>query len=330
MTDRDQNTIENPIELRSQEIDAILGRTPNSLVRNGITVICVVMLLILSGIFFFSYPDTIHCRVVITASNPPIHLIAQKSGYIHHLLVADRQKVDANQLLAVLENPADPKDIQILETWIDSMIKEGIGISEKFSNDHRFKLGEITPYYLEFRKELNEYHNNNNKSQLTYNIYHALDELNYQLTLWKMKYTIRSPIEGTVSLGNVWANNQSIIIGEVVMSIVPLDQGKVIGRMEIPAAGLGKIKKGQEVIIKLDNYPFTEFGVIKGIITSISLVPVNGIYIAIIELPNGLQSNYGNSLIFNQEMGGTANIIIEELSLFERFLHPVRSAINRK
>ncbi len=426
---------DNPIELRSQEIDAILGRTPNRLVRNGIMVIFGAMLLILGGTVFFSYPDVIHCRVMITSSNPPVHLIAQTSGRIHQLLVTDHQKVAANQLLAVLENPADTKDMLMLEAMVDSIKKNGFDMSGIHFAHLNLKLGDVTPYYLEFRKTLNDYqafetlryhfrkieaieqqmelimkyrqrlieqlnileedmaielrnyqrdsvltniraitpaeidqsrsrllqkkHSltgakitlenvqmqlnqqqitcldlqteyHQQKRQFTDQISNNLDVLYNQLALWKKNYTFRSPGEGIVSFANVWATHQSVIAGEPVISILPLHEEKIIGKMEIPVAGSGKIKQGQQVIIKLDNYPYMEFGITKGVVTSISLIPVKDMYTAEIELPGGLYSNYGISIPFNQEMGGTADIIIEDMSLFERFLQPVRSAINRR
>lgn len=426
---------ENPIELRNDEIEAILGRAPGRLVRNGIMVIFGALLLIFAGTLFFSYPDVITGRVVITSSNPPIHLIAQTSGCIHQLLVTDRQKVEAGQLLAVLENPAGTDDMLILETIIDSLKRNVIGDKLYLIKDQDLKLGDVTPYYLELRKTLTEYNTfetlrylpqkieavehqidltaryrerlneqlaiweedmlieqrnygrdtalfriraitpiemdqshsrllqkrhslvgakismenaqiqmnqmlitcldlhteyNQQKRQLTDNIFQALDALNNQLAFWKKNYTFRSPNEGVVSFTKLWAPNQTIMTGEPVISILPLLEEKIIGKMEIPITGSGKIKQGQNVIIKFDSYPYMEFGVIKGVITSISLVPVKDVYIAEIGLPDGLRSNYGDSIPFNQEMGGTADIVIEDMSLFERFLHPIRSVINRK
>jgi HlyD family secretion protein len=424
----------NPIELRNEEINAILGRVPGRLIRNGITVIFGAMLLIFAGTVFFSYPDVIHCRIVITSSNPPIHLMAQTSGRIHQLLVTDHQKVESGQLLAVLENPADTKDMLLLETLLDSIKRNDIiaTFSRRYQN---FKLGDVTPYYLEFRKALTEYNTfetlrylpqkieateyqyellqkyqlrlkeqldlleedmiveqrdfgrdttlyrihaitssemdqsysqllqkkhsligakiilenvqvqlnqlritcldlqteyNQQKSQLIDNISRTLDGLTNQLTSWKNNYTFRSPHNGIVSFAKIWASNQFISADEPIMSILPVHEEKIIGKMEIPVAGSGKIKQGQKVIIKLDNFPYMEFGVVKGIITSVSLVPIKEFYIAEVSLPDGLRSNYGDLIPFNQEMGGTADIIIEDMSLFERFLQPVRSAIKRK
>ncbi|MDR2040423.1 MAG: hypothetical protein LBQ60_21105, partial [Bacteroidales bacterium] len=148
---------DNPIELRNEEIEAILGRTPNSLVRNGIMVIFGVMILILGSTFFFSYPDSIHCRIIITSSNPPVHLIAQTSGHIQNLVVVNHQKVKTDQLLAILENPADVRDMLILETFIDSIKKNDIKPGCIHFEPQRLRLGDVLPYFLEFQKALAEF-----------------------------------------------------------------------------------------------------------------------------------------------------------------------------
>jgi len=49
---------------------------------------------------------------------------------------------------------------------------------------------------------------------------------------------------------------------------------RIIGKADIPSTGIGKVKSGQTVNIKLDNYPYMEFGMIKAKIKNISLVPI--------------------------------------------------------
>ncbi|MDR0505267.1 MAG: hypothetical protein LBH32_00395 [Dysgonamonadaceae bacterium] len=42
--------------------------------------------------------------------------------------------------------------------------------------------------------------------------------------------------------------------------------------MLLPASGAGKVKIGDKVAIKLENYPYKEFGYIEGKVKSLSLV----------------------------------------------------------
>ena len=42
------------------------------------------------------------------------------------------------------------------------------------------------------------------------------------------------------------------------------------GQMLLPAECAGKVKLGQETIVKLDDYPYNKYGSIKGVFSSIS------------------------------------------------------------
>ena len=158
----------------------------------------------------------------------------------------------------------------------------------------------------------------------------ALQGFKSQLAKWKQSYLIVSPIDGKVSFNKIWFENQSISAGDLVVTIIPKEEMRIIGKADIPSTGIGKVKSGQTVNIKLDNYPYMEFGMIKAKIKNISLVPITteqGIfYTAEIELNDSiLTTNYNKSIPFSQNMAGTAEIITDDLRLLERFLNPLRS-----
>jgi multidrug resistance efflux pump len=158
----------------------------------------------------------------------------------------------------------------------------------------------------------------------------ALQGFKSQLAKWKQSYLIVSPIDGKVSFNKIWFENQSISAGDLVVTIIPKEEMRIIGKADIPSTGIGKVKSGQTVNIKLDNYPYMEFGMIKAKIKNISLVPITteqGIfYTAEIELNDSiLTTNYNKSIPFSQNMAGTAEIITEDVRLLERFLNPLRS-----
>jgi len=158
----------------------------------------------------------------------------------------------------------------------------------------------------------------------------ALQGFKSQLAKWKQSYLIVSPIDGQVSFNKIWFVNQSISAGDLVVTIIPKVEMRIIGKADIPSTGIGKVKPGQTVNIKLDNYPFMEFGMIKAKIKNISLVPISteqGIfYTAEIELNDSvLTTNYNKSIPFSQNMTGTAEIMTDDVRLLERFLNPLRS-----
>jgi len=158
----------------------------------------------------------------------------------------------------------------------------------------------------------------------------ALQGFKSQLAKWKQSYLIISPIDGRVSFNKVWFENQSVSAGELIVTIIPKNEMRIIGKADIPSTGVGKVKPGQTVNIKLDNYPYMEFGMLKAKVKNISLVPITteqGIfYSAEIELNDSiLKTNYNKIIPFSQNMTGTAEIITDDLRLSERFLNPLRS-----
>ncbi len=156
--------------------------------------------------------------------------------------------------------------------------------------------------------------------------------LRAQIHLWENTYLLISPVDGTVSFTRFWSANQSVVKDEPVMSIVPLNTGSFLGRIDLKMLRSGKVKEGQQVNIKLSGYPYLEYGMVRGIVRSKSLVPSGDAYIIEIELPNGLTTLYGNKLDFNQNMQGTAEIITKDIRLLQKIVNPFRYMMtkNRK
>ncbi len=141
---------------------------------------------------------------------------------------------------------------------------------------------------------------------------------------WKEKYLIKSPVKGRITFTSYWNINQVIKAGEILATVIPDDPSRIIARANVPVSGLGKVRIGQEVNIKLSGFPYMEYGVLKGRISTLSLVPAGEYYIAEIDLANGLRSTYGINLGFINEMTGTAGIITDNSRLIFRLIKPLR------
>jgi multidrug resistance efflux pump len=188
------------------------------------------------------------------------------------------------------------------------------------------KISDLQQEILEL--ELNQ---EENSRQYIQSVQEAYEKLKGQISLWNQEYVLRSPFNGQVSLTKIWTENQYVESGDIVLTILPLNQGEILGKILLPAAGAGKVKEGFKVIIRFDNYPYMEFGTISGIISSISLVPNNEVYSAEIKLDNNqLVTNYNISLTFQQNMPGIAEIITNQRTLLERIFDPFRSAYRKQ
>ena len=177
-----------------------------------------------------------------------------------------------------------------------------------------------------------EYQYLDQKNTLETQLRSLVNQLRAEIDAWEINYALITPIDGEITLTQYWTNNQNVTAGNVVFNIVPTNQGEIVGKAMLPTERSGKVKKGQKVNIRFSNYPDKEFGIVKGIVENISLIPVlDGqnakSYMVDIELPNGLRTSYNKELPFLPEMEGQADIITEDMSLLERFLMPIRKVI---
>ncbi|KAF2079386.1 HlyD family secretion protein [Flavobacterium sharifuzzamanii] len=158
------------------------------------------------------------------------------------------------------------------------------------------------------------------------NVSQSFYQLKKVIRDWELAYALKSSISGKVTFLQVWNENQTINVGDNVFSIIPDAKNSFIGKVKAPALNSGKIKVGQRVNIRLANYPDREFGVLKGEIKNISLVPdKDGNLLIDVALPNGLKTSYDKKITFQQEMKGNAEIVTEDLRLIERILYQFKN-----
>ncbi|WPO77297.1 HlyD family efflux transporter periplasmic adaptor subunit [Flavobacterium sp. KACC 22761] len=169
--------------------------------------------------------------------------------------------------------------------------------------------------------------------ELVVNLFNSYYELADAVKKWERTYVFVSPIEGKIDFLNFTKTNDYIQSGQELFKIVP-DNNQLIGQVNLPENGSGKVKVGQSVIIKLNNYPYNEYGSVKGKVKRISLATnqqmmsdnqnkINS-YLIDVTLPFGLKTNYGVELNFHAEAKGTAEIITEDRRLIERFFDNLR------
>jgi HlyD family secretion protein len=153
--------------------------------------------------------------------------------------------------------------------------------------------------------------------------------LKAQIRIWENTYLLISPVGGRVTFTKFWSENQSVVKDEPVLSIVPFETGDYIGRINLKMHRSGKVKTGQTVNIKLSSYPYLEYGMVRGVVTSKSLVPSGDAYIIEIGLPSGLTTLYDRKLEFTQNMQGIAEIITDDLRLLQKIINPFRYLITK-
>lgn len=153
--------------------------------------------------------------------------------------------------------------------------------------------------------------------------------LKSQIETWQQTYLLKAPIDGKVSLFSFWNINQNLKQGDEVLSIVPVEKQEMVAKLLLPVNNSGKLKTGQTVNIKLNNYMYQEYGMLKGFVKNISVMPKNESYAIEVSLPNQLATTYNKHLEYKEEMQGTAEVITEELSVFQRVFYQFRKIIKK-
>lgn len=413
------------VEIREHEIENILGRTPGNLLRMGITVVFGVFIVILIGSSYFSYPDVITAKVVVSGEVAPLPLICKSGGKIGRLLVADNREVEKGTLIVVMENAANTEDMLYLENWLSRKpenvvqtperelclgevqsafttwkydvvaylnfqhlqyhqksirgleeqlvyLREYITHSERQNihldeqlqlEEKKFQVDEFLAFRqviagadldqakmellqkrsgkeanlaamadlkvrrIQLRQNILDLKLDYEKQcrTLTDQVRHSREILIGQIRQWKQNYTIRAPEKGRLVYARYWVDGEFVTLGETVVTLLLRENDTFSGRIELPMAKSGKVKVGQKVHIKLDNYPYMEYGILQGTVRHISPVSNKEVYRVDVELPDGLKGSYRKELHFLQGMSGTADIITEEQTILQRLLFPLKS-----
>lgn len=439
----DKNKHSDDLNLRSEEVQEILGRPPRWIVRVGISIIFVVVAGLFVGSYFLKYPDILPAPITVTTENLPAGVMAMTTGKIDTIAVAEKQTVKEGELLAVIRNPAKLEDVMAVKRMLeesDTLVVE----TQNFASPQTvytpsLQLGDLQSAYTAFDNALTDYrhfvetdyHNRkiavirkqiaaqknllqktvnqlnisrkqlataqklfeidsmlysnaalslvdyqsarnsllqqlsslesskmsvdnqqmsilqseqsifdleqqriDEEQQLTSALTSAKEQLAAQIRQWEQTYLLVAPCDGKVTFTKYWQKNQNVNAGEVLVTVVPDGDTQVVGKILLPQQGAGKVKVGQTVNVKLDNFPYLEYGMVKVCIRNISMVPVQvdentKAYMLEVEFPENLVTTYGKELTFSQEMTGTAEIITEDLRLLDKFINPIRAVIKK-
>lgn len=417
---------------RTEEVRDIIERMPNTFARYITYVVFgIVGLLIFFG-YIVKYPDIVTGEVTISAQQAPLRLVSEQNGKLQLNKIKSQDSVQQGQLLAWIQNPAEPQMVQKIKDKTKDIVLENLSARKLYTDlPKNLNLGDLTiPYssFLTSIKQLADYQEHKlfdkqaqslsnilqeqrsalqtlrekeelskeniqiNKKflqrdsillakkiisqteydqsvaanlnsadqykssirntgsvreqisntenslqqnsiaktekelQLELDLITAYNNLIDKIALWEKQYLINSPMAGKVQFLKFWNQNQFVQAGEPIFSIVPA-KNDLLGQVLLPVTGAGKVKIGQEVIIKMADYPYMEYGYIKAKVLNIGLVssPVQtgstalDTYMVTLSFPSGLTTNYGTELEFKFEAKGTAEIITKDRRLIERF-----------
>ncbi|MDR1339521.1 MAG: HlyD family secretion protein, partial [Prevotellaceae bacterium] len=156
-------------------------------------------------------------------------------------------------------------------------------------------------------------------------------QLKTEIRSWELNCVLSAPVDGKITFTNYWIENQNVTSGSEIFTIVPENEFRIIGKAILPNARSGKVETGQKVNIRLENFPENEYGILRGEVQNISLVPFQqgevAYYTLEITLPDNLLTTYKKELPYLPNMQGQADIITADFSLLERFFAPLKKIL---
>ncbi|QEC51471.1 HlyD family secretion protein [Anseongella ginsenosidimutans] len=154
----------------------------------------------------------------------------------------------------------------------------------------------------------------------------ALNSLVSEMQQWKVQHVLSAPQRGMVVYAGIIQPHQHVEAGQEVFYVNP-GSSDFFGEVNVPQYNMGKVKVGQEVLLKLDSYPFQEYGVLHGEVGQLNRVPYHdSVFLSRVDI----QSEPDEGAIrLTTGMVGTAEIITEDASLLQRLMRNVRLVMER-
>ena len=148
----------------------------------------------------------------------------------------------------------------------------------------------------------------------------ALNTFRSQIQEWQYKYVLRAPVDGVVSYSGFLQENEEVKPPQILFYLQP-DNSSYYLELLVPQFNFGKLKTGQDVLVKFDAYPFQQYGIVPGVVESIHAVASDSGYLAKATLPGGLVTKQKTKLQFRSGLRATAEIITEDMNLLQRFYY---------
>lgn len=169
-----------------------------------------------------------------------------------------------------------------------------------------------------------------------FKIKNIINDLRKNHKKWEETYIVKAKIDGTANVKSDITKDRFIQPDIVIATIIPkLSSKEKYAQIVVPGTSVGKITKGTAAIIRLDAYPYKEYGILKSKVRKISLLPDkdkdgNIQYEVHLALKDKMISTYNYNLPYQPMASISADIITEDKSILQRIFHQLSDLIKNK
>lgn len=151
---------EQKIELRSEEVQEIMGQIPPWIQRWGLTVMMGLLVIFFIICYILRFPQTLTAEVILTSATPPVELHARATGKFTYMETFDGQIVKEGDILAIIHNTADFKDVQDFKELYTSWKIGKVKIESLLAtlNERKWQMGELQSTFVEFKQSVEGYY----------------------------------------------------------------------------------------------------------------------------------------------------------------------------
>jgi len=153
--------------------------------------------------------------------------------------------------------------------------------------------------------------------ELTNNLFQAISTLKSEIEAWKQRFIVTTPRPGRVTFVAPLQEGQTIKAGQDLFYVLSEASG-FKGEMYVGQPNFGKLKDGEEVIVKLPSYPYQEFGSLRGRVATIAEFSRDSTFLVNVRFPNGLRTSSQKQIRFRNGMTATGEIVTDERRILER------------
>ncbi len=148
----------------------------------------------------------------------------------------------------------------------------------------------------------------------------------------KQLLTLTAPVDGTVQQLAMHTIGGVVTAAQPIMVIVPSEDKLEIEAI-VPNKDIGFVQAGQEVVVKIESFPYTRYGYLTGKVKTVSFDAVENkdlglVYTAIVSLDKDTLNIEGKPVRLDAGMNATAEIKTGKRSVISYLLSPLQTKVD--
>lgn len=312
--------------------------------------------------FFARFDIVVSVPGMINAKEDIVKIEAMAGGQVSEVLVRDGDYVDAGSVILELDTQLVDESMEniryqmeILNTQkaIYSMLCGGEDITELDSDDygeHKWIVEALIEEEIAYQMAIDEYERQealgtdveyiryekeSYESGRRMEVASALSQCELQLWQYEQEldnydknkefYTVRAKESGYVENLQVLSEGEVISQGDLIACMV--DKDDLIFECYVPDSEITNIETGQMVKVKMNAYPYNDYGIFEGEVTKISDIAIQNELYGNVYVVDVLIKN-DEEVPFTIGMMGTAELVLGKRSVLEYFLEPIKQGID--